>query len=146
MYFHRKKYAANRDTQFICWCWSECDVTSGTLAVAAIVRIVCWQSEAGCAESKSDQMCEIRLTKLPYVAQQVDIVHFYAVAEIKGLSCRLRWMDEWRNLLTSTHVGHRHVVMWAAASDESLKFGVQGATATNWFSRVNGVRDNGIWL
>ena len=37
-------------------------------------------------------------------------------------------------------------VMWAAASDESLKFGVQGATATNWFSRVNGARDNGIWL
>ena len=37
-------------------------------------------------------------------------------------------------------------VMWAAASDESLKFGVQGATATNWFPRVNGARDNGIWL
>ena len=37
-------------------------------------------------------------------------------------------------------------VMWAAVSDESLKFGVQGATATNWFSRVNGARDNGIWL
>ena len=116
--------------------------------MAAIVRIICWQSEADCAESKSDQMCEIRLTKLPYVAQQVGIVHFYAVAEIKGLSCRLRWMDEWRNLLTSTHVGHRlrHLVMWAAASDESLKFGVQGATATNWFSRVNGARDNGISL
>ena len=70
-------------------------------------HIVCWQSEADCAESKSDQMCEIRLTKLPYVAQQVGVVHFYAAAEIKGLSCRLRWMDEWRNLLTSTHVGHR---------------------------------------
>ena len=37
-------------------------------------------------------------------------------------------------------------LMWAAASDESLKFGVQGATATNWFSQVNGARDNGIWL
>ena len=70
-------------------------------------QIVCWHSEADCAESKSEQMCEIRLTKLPYAAQQVGIVHFYAVAEIKGLSCRLRWMDEWRNLLTSTHVGHR---------------------------------------
>ena len=32
-------------------------------------------------------MCELRLTKLPYVAQQVGIVYFYAVAEIKGLSC-----------------------------------------------------------
>ena len=26
---------------------------------------------------------------------------------VKGLSCRLWWMREWRNLLTSTHVGHR---------------------------------------
>ena len=25
--------------QFVCWCWSECDVTSGTLAMAAIVRL-----------------------------------------------------------------------------------------------------------
>ena len=79
-------------------------MTSGTLAMAAIV---CCQSEADCAESKSDQMCEIRLTKLPYVAQQVGIGHFCAVTEIKGLSCRLRLMDEWRNLLTSTHVGNR---------------------------------------
>ena len=37
-------------------------------------------------------------------------------------------------------------VMWAVASGGSLKFGVQGASATNWFSRVNGVRDNGIRL
>ena len=110
-----------------------------------ICQIVCWQSEADCAKSKSDQMCELRLTKSPYVAQQVGIVYFYAVAEIKGLSCRLRCMDGWRNLLTSTHVGHRlcHVgsrEWWVT------KFGVQGATATNWFLRVNGARDNEIWL
>ena len=37
-------------------------------------------------------------------------------------------------------------VMWAAVNDKSLKFGVQGATATNWFPRVNGARDNRIWL
>ena len=39
-------------------------------------------------------------------------------------------------------------VMWAVASGESLKFGVQGASAsaTNWFSRVNGAQDNGIRL
>ena len=93
----------SRHFQLFRLCWSECDVASGTLAMAAIV---CWQSVAGCAESKSDQICEIRPTNLPYVAQQVGIVHFYAVTEIKGLSCRLRWMDEWRNLLTSPHVGH----------------------------------------
>ena len=90
-------------------------------------------------------MCEIRLTKLSCAAQQVGIVHFYAVTEIKGLSCRLWWMCEWRNLLTSTHVGYRSVIR-AVASGASLKFGVQGASATNWFSRVNGARDNGIRL
>ena len=39
-------------------------------------------------------------------------------------------------------------VMWVVASraTASLKFGVQGASATNWFSRVNGARDNGIRL
>ena len=84
------------------------------------------------------RMCEIRLTK-------VGIVHFYAVTEIKGLSCRLWWMREWRNLLTSRHVGYRSVIR-AVASGASLKFGVQGASATNWFSRVNGAQDNGIRL
>ena len=54
-------------------------------------------------------------------------------------------MREWRNLLTSTHVGYRSVIR-AVASGASLKFGVQGASATNWFSRVNSARDNGIWL
>ena len=54
-------------------------------------------------------------------------------------------MREWRNLLTSTHVGYRSVIR-AVASGASLKFGVQGASATNWFSRVNGARDNGIRL
>ena len=90
-------------------------------------------------------MCEIRLTKLSCAAQQVGIAHFYAVTEIKGLSCRLWWMREWRNLLTSTHVCYRSVI-WAVASGASLKFGVQSASATNWFSRVNGAQDNVIRL
>ena len=91
------------------------------------------------------RMCEIGLTKLSCAAQQVGIVHFYALSEIKGLSCRLWWLREWRNLLTSTHVGYRSVIR-AVVSGASLKFGVQGASATNWFSRVNGARDNGIRL
>ena len=33
-------------------------------------------------------MCKIRLIKLSCAAQQVGIVHFYGVTEIKGLSCR----------------------------------------------------------
>ena len=83
--------------------WSECDVTYGTLTMAAIV---CWQSEADYAEPKSEPNVRNR-SKLPCAAQRVGIVHFYAVAEIKGLSCHLWWIREWRNLLTSTHVGYR---------------------------------------
>ena len=113
----------------------------GILTMAAIV---CWQSEADCAESKSEANVW-NTPKLSCAAQQVGIVHFYAVTDIKGLSCPLWWMREWRNLLTSTHVGYRSVIR-AVASGVSLKFGVQGASATNWLSRVNGVRDNGIRL
>ena len=91
------------------------------------------------------RMCEIRLTKLSCAAQQVGIVHFYAVTDIKGLSCPLWWMREWRNLLTSTHVGYWSVIR-AVASGVSLKFGIQDASATYWLSRVNGARDNGIRL
>ena len=83
--------------------WSECDVTYGTLGMAAIV---CWQSEADCAEPKSEPNVW-NTSKLPCAAQRVGIVHFYAVTEIKGLSCRLRCIREWRNLLTSAHVGYR---------------------------------------
>ena len=56
--------------------------------------------------------------------------------------------DEWTSgeICSLQHMSVIGSVMWAAASDESLKFGVQGATATNWFPRVNGARDNGIWL
>ena len=52
-----------------------------------MVAIVCWQSEADRVESKSDKICEICLTWLPYMAQQEGIVHFFAVTEFKGLSC-----------------------------------------------------------
>ena len=56
--------------------------------------------------------------------------------------------DEWTSgeICSLQHMWVTGSVMWAVASDESLKFGVQGATATNWFPRVNGVRDNRIWL
>ena len=100
--------------------------------------------QIGRSQNRS-RMCEIHLTKLSCAAQQVGIVHFYAVTEIKGLSCRLWWMSEWRNLLTSTHVGYRSVIR-AVASGASLKFGVQGASATNWFSRVNGAQNDVIRL
>ena len=142
LHLYQEIYRSSQQLPFFRWCWNECDVTYGILAMTAIV---CWQSEADCAESNRSRMCEIRLTKLSCEAQQVGIVHFYAVTEIKVLSCRLWWMREWRNLLTSTHVGYGSVIR-AVASGASLKFGVQGASATNWFLRVNGARDNRIRL
>ena len=45
-----------------------------------------------------------------------------------------------------THINTCGLPVCHTGSRESLKFGVQGASATNWFSRVNGARDNGIWL
>ena len=74
-----------------------------------------------------------------------------------GLCISMQWLrlkgchvacDEWTSgeICSLQHMWVIGSVMWAAASDESLKFGVQGATATNWFSRVNGARDNRIWL
>ena len=56
--------------------------------------------------------------------------------------------DEWTSgeICSLQHMWVIGSVMWVAARGESLNFGVQGATATNWFPRVNGARDNGIWL
>ena len=140
-HLYQEIYRLSRQLPFFGWCWSECDVTYRILAMADIV-----DSRRQIARSQNrSRMCEIRLTKLSCAAQQVGIVHFYAVTEIKGLSCRLWWKRDWRNLFTSTHVGYRSVIR-AVASGASLKFGVQGASATNWFSRVNGTRDNGIRL
>ena len=135
LHLYQEIYRSSRQLPFFGWCWRECDVTYGILTMAAIV---CWQSEADCAESKSEANVW-NTPKLSCAAQQVGIVHFYAVTDIKGLSCPLWWMREWRNLLTSTHVGYQSVIR-AVASGASLKFGVKGASETNWLSRVNGIR------
>ena len=142
LHLYQEIYRSSRQLPFFGWCWSQCDVTYGILPMAAIV---CWQSRQIARSQNRSWMCEIRLTKLSCAAQQVGIVHFYAVAEIKGLTCRLWWMREWRNLLTSTHVDYWSVIR-AVASGASLKFGVQGASTINWFSWVNGARGNGIRL
>ena len=51
LYLYQEMYRSLRQLPFFVWCWSECDVTYGILSMAAIV---CWQSEADCAESKSE--------------------------------------------------------------------------------------------
>ena len=140
LYLYQEIYRALWQFLFFGWCWSECDVTYGTLAMAAIV---CWQSEADCAELELDQMCKIRLTKLSCAAQQVGIVHFYAVTEIIG--CHVACDECARGeICWLQYMWVDGSVMWVIVSGTSLKFGVQGASATNWFSQVNGARDNGI--
>ena len=118
--------------EFFGRCWSKCNVTSGTLAVLAIV---CWQSEADCTESKSDQICEMHLIKLSFAVKQVVIVSFYTV-RIKGcyVAC-----DECVNGEISSFqpIWVTGSVMWGAASGESQKFGVQGVSPTNRFSWLN---------
>ena len=75
--------------------------------MAAIVRLFV-DSQRLIARSQIQTKCvKYVWVKLPYVAQQMGIVHFYTVTEIKELSCHLRWMDEWWNFFTSTHVGDR---------------------------------------
>ena len=68
-------------------------------------------------------MCEIRLTKLSCAAQQVGI------ERLKG--CHVA-CDECASgeICSHQHVGYRSVIR-AIASGASLKFGVQGASATN---------------
>ena len=90
------------------------------------------------------RMCEIRLTKLSCAAQQVGIVHFMQWLTLKG--CHVP-CDECASgeICSHQHVGYWSVIR-AVGSGASLKFGVQGASATNWLSRVNSAQDNGIWL
>ena len=102
-----------------------------------MATIVCWQWEAD---------CKIRAKCVQYyLAQQEGIAYFYAVTAIKELYCRLWWMHEWRNLLTSTHVGYQ-ADMWTATIGKSLKFGVQGVRTTKWFPWVSGAWDKGRGL
>ena len=107
-------------------------------------QIVCWQSEADCVESKSDQMCEIHLSYPTWPSRWVLCISM----QWRRLKCCHVVCDEWTSgeICSLQHMWVIGSVMWAAASEESLKFGVQGATVTNWFLRVNGARDNRIWL
>ena len=57
---------------------------------------------------------------------------------LKGCHVACYEWESWE-ICSLQHMWVTGSVMWAAASDESLKFGVQGASATNWFPRVNGM-------
>ena len=135
----------SRHFQFICWCLSECDVTSGTLAMAAIVRLFV-DSQRLIAQSHNRTKC-VNYVWLSHPTWPSRWVLCISMQWLRLKGCHVA-CDEWTGgeICSLQHMWVIGSVMWAAASDESLKFGVQGATATNWFSRVNGARDNGIWL
>ena len=73
-------------------------------------------------------MCEIHLTKLPYnayMAQQVGNVHFYGLS----IACDECAIGE---IWSLQHMWVTDCVMWAAASGDPLKFGVQGVSVTDF--------------
>ena len=75
-------------------------VTYRTLAMAAIVdsqKLIAWN------QNPTKFVKYVWLSCLMWPSRR-GIVHFYAVTEIKGLSCPQWWMRECKNLLTSTRV------------------------------------------
>ena len=136
-------YRSSRQLPFFGWCWNECDVTYGILAMAAIV---CWQSEADCAESKSEpNVWNYAWLSCPARPSRWVLCISMQWLRLKG--CHVA-CDECASgeICSHQHMWVTGTVIRAVASGASLKFGVQGASATNWFSRVNGARDNGIRL
>ena len=123
--------------------WSECDVTYVTLAMAAIL---CWQSKADCAELKLEP--DVWNTSDQVVLRGSGGVYCAFLCSWLRLKTCHGACDEYASgeICSLQHMWVTGSVMWAVASGASLKFGVQGASTTNWFSRVNDARDNGIRL
>ena len=129
LHLYEEIYRSSRQLPFFGWCWSEWrdirDSRNGgncLLTVGGRLRGV--KIGAECVKY-AWLSCPVRPSRW--------VLCISMQWQIKGLSCRLWWMREWRNLLTSIHVGYRSVIR-AVASGASLKFGVQGASATNWLT------------
>ena len=131
MYLHRKICRESRHFQFICWCWSECDVTTGTLAMAAIVRLFV-DSQRLIARNENRTKC-VKYVWLSYPMWPRRWVLCISMQWLRLKGCHVA-CDEWKSgeICSLQHMWVIGSVMWAAASDESRKFGVQGATATDF--------------
>ena len=94
-------------------------------------QIVCWPSEADCVESKSDQMCEIRVT--PTTTWPSRCLLCISMQWLRWKGCHVA-SDEWTSgeICSLQHMWVTGFVMWAAVSDESLKFEFQGASTTDF--------------
>ena len=113
--------------------------------MAAIVRLFV-DSQRLIARSQNRTKC-VKYVWLSYPTWPSRWVLCISMQWLRLKGCHVAY-DEWTSgeMCSLQHMWVTGSVMWAATSDESLKFGVQGATATNWFTRVNGARDNRIWL
>ena len=132
----------SRHFQFFRCCWSECNVRSRTLAMAAIFV----DSQGQVVRSQNRTKC-VKYVWLSYPTWPSRCVWCISMQWLRLKGCHVT-CDEWTSgeICSLQHMWVTGSVMWTAAIDESLKFGVQGASATNWFPRVNGARDNGIRL
>ena len=146
MYFHRKIYAANRDT-FSLFVGVEASATwHPGLSQWRPLSGLFVDSQRLIARSQNRTKC-VKYVWLSYPTWPSRWVLCISMQWLRLKGCHVA-CDEWTSgeIFSLQHMWVIGSVMWAAESDESLKFGVQGATATNWFSRVNGARANGIWL
>ena len=144
LHLYQEIYSSSRQLPFFGWCWSECDVTYGILTMTAIV---CWQSEADCAVKIGGECVKYAWLSCPARPSRWVLCISMQWLTLKGchVPCDECASGEICSHQQSTHVGYRSVIR-AVASGVSLKFGVHGASATNWLSRVKGARDYGIRL
>ena len=100
-------------------------------------RLIAWSQNR-------NGMCEIRLSCPARPSRWVLCI---SMQRMTLKACHVT-CDECANgeICSLQHMTVTGSVMWAVMSGASLKFGVQGASATNWFSQINGARDNGIQL
>ena len=135
LHLYQEIYSSSRQFPF----WSECDVAFGF----SQWRPLFVDSRQLIARSQNrSRMCEIHLSCPARPSRWVLCISMQWL-RLKG--CHV--CDECPNgeICSLQHVCYR-VCHVGSPSGASLIFGVQCASATNWFSRVNSARDNGIRL
>ena len=137
LYLYQEKYRVSWQFLLFSWCWSECDVTYGLLQWRPLSvdrrRLIAWSRNRS-------RMYEICLPTWP--SRWVLCISMQWLR----LKCCHVACDEYASgeICSLQHMWVTGSAMWAFTSGGSLKFGVQGASTTSWFSLVNGTWDNGI--
>ena len=97
---------ASRHFQFFGWCWSKCDVTSGTLAMATIVGLFV-DSQPLMARSQNRTKC-VKYVWLSYPTWPSRWVLCISMQWLRLKGCQVA-CDEWTSgeICSLQHVGHR---------------------------------------